>query len=101
MVLMSSDEARTCKCPTLVVRVRRGSPCSISATSVEVPPTSNVKIFFKPAFLATQIAPATPPAGPDISRETGYSTEASVDIRPPSERNSANLPVMPNARRRL
>jgi hypothetical protein len=68
---MSTDEARTVTSPTVVSRRSRGWPFMISATSVEVPPTSTVRRFGKPACTATHSAPVTPPAGPDISRLTG------------------------------
>ena len=58
----------------------------ISATSVDVPPTSTVSRFGNPAWTATHSAPVTPPAGPDISRLTGYSSADFADARPPSER---------------
>ena len=46
-----------------------GSPAS-SATSVDVPPMSNVSSFSRPAAAATRRAPASPPAGPDSKRFT-------------------------------
>ena len=76
----------------------------MSATSVDVPPTSSVRIFLIPAFLPTQSAPVTPPAGPDIKMSTGCSCAFCADINPPSDRNNDNLPVKPasaNLLRRL
>ena len=100
-VFTSSEETRTDKSPTLVSRTSRGSPFSISATSVDVPPTSSVRIFSKPACLATQSAPATPPAGPDISKFTGASAALSAAINPPSERKSEIRPSTPSPRNSL
>ena len=77
--------------PTVVSRRRRGAPFMISATSVEVPPTSTVSRFGNPACSATQSAPVTPPAGPDISRFTGYSSAEAADARPPSERRMCSF----------
>ncbi len=88
---MSTEEARTVTSPTVVSRRSRGTPLPISATSVEVPPTSTVSRFGKPACRATQSAPVTPPAGPDISRFTGYSSAEDADARPPSERRMCSF----------
>ena len=61
-------------------------PSRHKATSVEVPPISRVSTFGKPAFLAIWSAPATPPAGPDITAYTGRSWASGSDISPASER---------------
>ena len=42
-----------------------GWPFWQSATSVDVPPMSNVRMLSKPALRATKSAPATPPDGPE------------------------------------
>ena len=51
--------------PIVVSRPIVGSPPWHSETSVEVPPMSKVRMFGKPARVATCSAPATPPLGPD------------------------------------
>ena len=63
----------------------------ISATSVEVPPTSTVSRFGNPACTATHSAPVTPPAGPDISRLTGKSSAERAEASPPSERRMCSF----------
>ena len=88
---MSTEEARTVTSPTVVSRRSRGTPFMISATSVEVPPTSTVSRFGNPACSATHSAPVTPPAGPDISRFTGYSSAEAAEARPPSERRMCSF----------
>ena len=88
---MSTDEARTVTSPTVVSRRRRGLPFMIRATSVDVPPTSTVSRFGNPAWRATQSAPVTPPAGPDISRFTGYSSAEAAEASPPSERRMCSF----------
>ncbi len=52
---------------------------------------SKVSSLLKPARVATPSAPATPPAGPDISRLTGLSCAARAEERPPSERRMCSL----------
>ena len=76
-------------------------PSAIRATSGEVPPTARVRMFLSPELRATHSAPATPPAGPDISSDTGCASDASDDISPPSERSSEMRPCMSSARSRL
>ena len=77
--------------PTVVSRRSRGWPFMISATSVDVPPTSTVSRFGNPACTATHNAPVTPPAGPDINRLTGKSSALFADASPPSERRMCSL----------
>ena len=85
-VRTSTEGARTATSPTRVSRRMRAWLSSISATSVEVPPTSKVSTLLKPPREQNQIAPATPPAGPDSSRLTGVLAADWLVARPPSER---------------
>jgi hypothetical protein len=70
-VRTSIELARTVTSPTVVSRRTSARPFSTSETSVDVPPMSNVSRLWKPDCRPIQIAPATPPAGPLISRLTG------------------------------
>ena len=58
---------------------------------------SSVSTLGKPAFFATHTAPATPPAGPDISRFTGALRLFSALISPPSDRSRFSLAVVPQS----
>ena len=71
MLATSTAGARTGKSPTFVSRVISGRPDTQTATSVDVPPMSNVRMRSKPAWDATNDAPLTPPAGPDSTVCTG------------------------------
>ena len=65
---------------------------------------SSVSTLGKPAARATHTAPATPPAGPDISRLTGAERLFSADISPPSDRSRlsfAGVPQPVSSRSRL
>ena len=53
------------KWPIAVSRPIVGWPFWQRATSVDVPPMSNVRMSSKPALRATNSAPATPPDGPE------------------------------------
>ena len=53
------------KCEIAVSRPIVGCPFWQSATSVDVPPMSNVRMSSNPALEATKRAPATPPDGPE------------------------------------
>ena len=53
------------KCEIDVSRPIDGWPFWQSATSVDVPPMSKVRMSSKPALRATKSAPATPPDGPE------------------------------------
>ena len=53
------------KWPIAVSRPIVGWPFWQSATSVDVPPMSNVRMSSYPALVATNSAPATPPDGPE------------------------------------
>ena len=88
MLSTSTDGALTGNSPTDVSRVIEGSPPTHVATSVDVPPISNVRIRSKPARAATYAAPWTPPAGPDSTVWTGVRRAESRLIRPPSERTT-------------
>ena len=68
MLATSTAGARTGKSPTLVSRVISGRPDTQTATSVDVPPMSKVRMRSKPACEATKDAPLTPPAGPGEHR---------------------------------
>src|SRR6478609_11281716 len=88
MLATSTAGARTGKSPTLVSRVISGRPETHTATSVDVPPMSKVRMRSKPAYDATNDAPLTPPAGPDRTVWTGFLHAASRLISPPSERTT-------------
>ena len=51
-----------------------------------------------PAFAPTHNAPVTPPAGPDISSDTGCSSAFSELINPPSERSRLMRPSILTSR---
>ena len=53
------------KCEIAVSRPIDGWPFWQRATSVDVPPMSNVRMSSNPALRATNSAPATPPDGPE------------------------------------
>ena len=91
--------ARTGKSPTRVSRVIVGSPPMHAATSVDVPPMSNVSRRSYPARAPMKVAPPTPPAGPDSTVWTGISVAASRLIRPPSERTTCRPAVAPSSAR--
>ena len=59
-------------------------PCA-SPMSAEVPPTSSVITFSKPAWRPTQMPPTTPATGPDMSRFTGRSTAPCAVTTPLAE----------------
>src|SRR6266511_3186002 len=65
--------------------VRRSPARSHNATSVEVPPMSNVMMFGKPAAAATRKAPTTPPAGPERIVRTGSLAAALAEMLPPED----------------
>ena len=88
MLATSTAGARTGKSPTCVSRVISGRPDTQTATSVEVPPMSKVRMRSKPACEATNDAPLTPPAGPERTVCTGLLQADSRLIRPPSERTT-------------
>ena len=88
MLATSTAGARTGKSPTFVSRVISGRPDTQTATSVDVPPMSNVRMRSKPAWDATNDAPLTPPAGPDSTSGPGSCTRDSRLIRPPSDRTT-------------
>src|SRR5687767_6792641 len=88
MLATSTADARTGNSPTFVSRVISGRPATHTATSVDVPPMSKVKMRSNPAWDATNDAPLTPPAGPDRTVWTGFLHADSRLIRPPSERTT-------------
>ncbi len=88
MLATSTAGARTGKSPTFVSRVISGRPDTQTATSVDVPPMSNVRMRSNPAWDATNDAPLTPPAGPDSTVCTGFLHADSRLISPPSERTT-------------
>ncbi len=59
------------------------SPPEISATSVLVPPISNVMMSGKPDAVLVAIAPTIPAAGPDSTVRTGPSAATSREMIPP------------------
>src|SRR5579885_3607219 len=65
--------------------VRRSSPPAHSATSVEVPPMSNVMMSSIPAPRAACVAPTTPPAGPERIVRTGSSAATRAEMLPPDD----------------
>src|SRR2546423_3392151 len=78
-----------------------GSPDN-SATSLDVPPISNVIAFAIPASCAAYKAPVTPPAGPDRIVVTGRNAAFSAEMIPPFDcitrtwtRNAAPFPYLP------
>ena len=97
----STEGARTGNSPTFVSRVIVGVPSRQTATSVEVPPMSKVRMLSKPERFATNDAPPTPPAGPERTVCTGISIAASTLIRPPSERITCTSEPAPSSWRRL
>jgi hypothetical protein len=100
MLSTSTDGARTGNSPTAVSRVIAGAPPKQVATSVEVPPMSNVRIRSRPARVATYAAPCTPPAGPESTVWTGVERAESRLIKPPSERTTLSSATVPSPRRR-
>ncbi len=68
--------------PTTPALVCSGPPGQ-SETSVEVPPMSKVTTSENPAAAAAQIAPVTPPAGPESTVRTGSCLVSSVVSSPP------------------
>ena len=60
-----------------------GRPSSTRATSVDVPPMSNVMMEPMPAAALTQAAPMTPALGPESSVRTGCSAAAATEMIPP------------------
>ena len=61
----------------------RGTPPSTRATSVDVPPMSNVMIGSRPTWPATHAAPITPAAGPESSARTGRAAASATEMMPP------------------
>ena len=82
---MSKTGTATGRPATLASFVRRKLPPAHSATSVEVPPMSNVMISSNPAALAACVAPTTPPAGPERIVRTGSSDAARAEMLPPDD----------------
>ena len=62
-----------------------GRPDSIRHTSVLVPPMSQVMKSASATEPAIQVAPATPPAGPERIVRTGRVRAVSRSITPPAE----------------
>ena len=65
-----------------------GRPDTQTATSVDVPPMSKVRMRSNPAWDATNDAPLTPPAGPESTVCTAFLHADSRLISPPSERTT-------------
>ncbi len=84
-VCMSSTGTATGSPATLASFVRRGPPAGHSATSVEVPPMSNVMMSVNPASPAARVAPTTPPAGPESIVRTGSVAAARAEMLPPED----------------
>src|SRR6266850_575666 len=70
---------------TIASLVSRIPSESQRATSVDVPPISNVMMFVKSAACAARNAPTTPPAGPDRIVRTGSLAAADAEILPPED----------------
>ena len=86
MLATSTAGARTGKSPTFVSLVISGRPDTQTATSVDVPPMSKVRMRSNPAWVATKEAPLTPPAGPERTVWTAFLQADSRLISPPSDR---------------
>src|ERR1044072_4197665 len=82
---MSITETATGSPATLASFVVRIEPLSQSATSVEVPPMSNVITFWIPADWAARKAPTTPPEGPERIVRTGSTAAISAEMLPPED----------------
>ena len=53
--------------------------------SADVPPISSVMTLLMRVSFVVQIAPSTPPTGPDSSRFTGFSCADSAEATPPKD----------------
>src|SRR6185369_5549852 len=82
---MSITETATGKPATVASLVVRIAPLLHNATSVEVPPMSNVITFWIPADWAARNAPTTPPEGPERIVRTGSLAATSAEILPPDD----------------
>src|ERR1041385_2261102 len=82
---MSITETATGKPATLASFVVRIAPLSHNATSVHVPPMSNVITFLIPADCAARSAPTTPPDGPERIVRTGSAAATSAEMLPPDD----------------
>src|ERR1041384_1503519 len=82
---MSITETATGKPATVASLVVRITPLLHSATSVEVPPMSNVITFLIPADCAARNAPTTPPEGPERIVRTGSLAATSAEMLPPDD----------------
>src|SRR5215213_11875563 len=78
-------ETATGKPATVASFVVRIAPLSHNATSVEVPPISNVMTFCIPADCAARKAPTTPPEGPERIVRTGSVAAISAEMLPPED----------------
>ena len=63
--------------------VSAGSPPTTTATSVDVPPPSQVSTWSKPAFWAIIAAPSAPAAGPLSTVVIGWLITCSAVTTPP------------------
>src|SRR6185369_4984062 len=82
---MSITETATGNPATTASFVVRIEPPSQSATSVDVPPMSNVMMFANPEVSADRNAPTTPPDGPERIVRTGSTAARSAEILPPDD----------------
>ena len=74
---------------------RTDSPSTMSEASRLVPPMSMVMRLPSPVVRANDVAPITPPAGPERMRFTGASRALSTVIAPPPERIMKKWPPKP------
>ena len=75
----------------------RGASPWTSATSVLVPPMSNVMTSSTPARSATRTAPMTPPTGPERKAPAHRSAAARSVIAPPFEPMTLTGPETPRS----
>src|SRR3989442_4620406 len=74
------------------------NPPPARATSVDVPPISNVMTFSNPESRAAYCAPITPPAGPERIVRTGSREAALAEMIPPFDcitRTRISVAVLP------
>src|SRR5215510_10436579 len=98
---MSITETATGNPATTASFVVRIAPLSHKATSVEVPPMSNVITFLIPADRAARNAPTTPPDGPERIVRTGSAAATSAEILPPDDCITRKLSFEPSACKRF